>query len=210
MVDSVERLADAVQAARESDRLVRLPALARWATGLAAQLRRHQGEEGKHGFPELLERVPAAEALVARLDADDRELDTVLDEVISALADLVDRQHAFPDAHRRASAVTDQLRKLLVTHIDDEDANFLPLLERHATRDEHDAQLLATAARVPKGDALWLMPWLLASCSDTERIEVLAAAPRRLRVIGRLGAPRYRRTVAVAFGPARVWTPGAY
>jgi inactivated superfamily I helicase len=210
MVDSVERLADAVQAARESDRLVRLPALARWAAGLAAQLRRHQGEEGSHAFPDLLERVPAAEALVARLDADDRELATVLDEVISVLADLADRRHPFPGAHGRAVAVTDQLRKLLVTHIDDEDANFLPLLERHATREEHAAQLLATAERVPGPDARWLMPWLLASCSDSERIDVRAAAPRRLRVMGRLGAPRYRRTVARAFGPARVWTPSAF
>jgi hypothetical protein len=210
MVESVERLAEAVAAARETDRLVRLPALAHWAGGLAAQLRRHQCEEGTHGFPELLERVPAAETLVARLDTDDRELDKVLDESCSALVALADRRDPFPAAHGRASAVTDQLRTLLVTHIGDEDANLLPLLERHMTREEHATQLRATAARMSWPAALWLMPWLLASCSDDERMQVWAGASLRLRAMGRLGAAHYARTVAQAFGPARVWTPSAH
>jgi hypothetical protein len=147
---------------------------------------------------------------VARLDADDRELDDVLGELTVALAALADRRCPFPEAHCRASAVAIQLRALLVTHVDDEDANFLPLLERHATRDEHAAQLQAAVARVRMADAAWLLPWLLASCSTSERAEVWVAAPPRLRVIGRLGARRYRRGEALAFGPSRVWTPSAH
>jgi hypothetical protein len=210
MVQSVGRLAGAVATAAETDRAVRLPALARWAARLSARLRRHQNEEERHGFPELVERVPTARALVERLDADDRELDKVLDDLAGALADLADRRPPFAPAQRRAAAITAELQQLLVTHVDDEDANFLPLLERHTTRAEHAAQLAAMAARVPRADATSLLPWLLASCSDAERADVRAAAPRRLRAMGRLGAARYRRAEDLAFGPSRVWTPSAY
>ena len=80
MVAGTEQLAGAVDRAGPDDRGRRLDALARWAAAFGDQLRRHQAEEDEHAFPALVHQVPAAAAILGRLDADHRDFTRLLGE----------------------------------------------------------------------------------------------------------------------------------
>jgi len=184
MVTSAQHLA-ATAARPDHDR----DALARWTIGFTAELRWHQAEEDAIGFPQLLERVPAATTIVERLDADHRELDALLDELDGVLASRED-----------LAAIAGRLHDLLAAHVFDEDVNVAPLIERHLSYDEHlDAQV-AAAGRLPLREAAWTVPWLLAACSPEERPLVESVLPERLVSIDRLCARRYRCLERAAFG----------
>jgi hypothetical protein len=184
MVASAQRLA-ATATRPDHDR----DAFAQWAAGFTAQLRWHQAEEDAVGFPQLVERVPAAATIVERLDADHGELDAVLDELDGALA-----------AREDVSAPAGRLHDLLAAHVFDEDVNVAPLIERHLSYDEHLGAQVAAARRLPLREAAWTVPWLLAACSPQERPLVESVLPERLVSIDRLCARRYQRLEHAAFG----------
>jgi len=161
MVASAHRLAEA---ARRPDH--HPDALAHWATGFVAGVRWHQAEEDTVAFPALVERVPAARSSIDRLARDHEELD----ELLGRLGE-------------EPAVVAGRLHDLLAAHTFDEDVNIAPLIERHLSYDEHQAQLAASAGRLPDELAAWTVPWLLAACSPDEHSAVDAVLPARLRAI---------------------------
>ena len=183
MVASAQRLA-ATAARPDHDR----DALAQWGAGFTAELRWHQAEEDAVGFPQLVERVPAATTIVQRLDVDHRELDVLLDGLDEALASRED-----------VAAIAGRLHDLLAAHVFDEDVNVAPLIERHLSYDEHLGAQVAAAARLPLREAAWTVPWLLAACTPDERPHVESVLPERLVSIDRLCARRYQRLERAAF-----------
>ena len=176
----------------------------RWLAGRmpsAREVRRHQAEEDEHAFPALADRVPAAAAILVRLDADHRDFTRVLAELAPAMTGLADPAASFPDAQRVAAVTTARLRDLVAAHVFDEDVNVAPLIERHLSFDEYASQQAAAISRLPLRIAAgFTVPWLLAASSPADRPHVRGLLPTRLAIAGRAGAHQYRRRVAVAFG----------
>ena len=183
MLASAERLAAAAsRPGRDAE------ALGRWSAGFIAEVRWHQDDEERVSFPDLVERVPAAASMIERLDADHRELAGLLDELEAALG----RGGGASEAGR--------IHDLLGAHVFDEDVNIAPLIERHLSYDEHLAQQVAAAERLPLREAAWTVPWLLAACTPDEREQLTAVLTERLVSVDRLCARRYLRMEQAAFG----------
>jgi hypothetical protein len=174
MVASAARLATvAGQGAGDPD------ARARWVNGFVAGVHWHQAEEDGVAFPALVERVPAARSSIERLALDHEELDELLGRL----------------AHE--PGVAGRVHDLLAAHTFDEDVNIAPLLERHLTYDEHQAQLEAAAGRLPDELAGWTVPWLLAACTPDEEAAVRAVLGARLCAVER---PPFEELDRAAFG----------
>jgi hemerythrin HHE cation binding domain-containing protein len=182
LLSSIERLAATVAEAADAGQR---RALARWTAGLTDTIRWHHDEEEHHAFPALVEASPAGAPLIERLTADDRALTELLDRVDAAFSPLDDPGHA-------AYAVG-ELLELFKTHIEDEDVNIAPLLERHLTFEEFARQQAAAARRLPLRTACWTVPWMLTSCSRQEQLMVLAVSSPTLRIIGSVATPAYRQ-----------------
>ena len=89
-VASVERVV-------EADR-TRRTALRRWAEGFVDELLEHHHAEDDHLFPDLAARVPASRPVLARLDADHRLLDDVLERWVAAARDISKRDRPFVES----------------------------------------------------------------------------------------------------------------
>jgi len=61
---------------------------------------------------------------------------------------------------------------------------------------------LRTAALTPVRHAAFACPWLVSSLHPGEREQILAGAPRPMRIMWSLSQRRYARLVEAAFGPA--------
>ncbi len=177
MVSSAERLA------RATDPPIDPEARARWTAAFVAEVRWHQADEDTNTFPDLVERVPAAAAMVTRLAADHHELDGLLEQLEQGHAEVAGRVH-----------------DLLAAHTFDEDVNLAPLIERHVTFDEHQEQLRGAAARMPDDLADWTVPWLLATGALDERAAMRAVLPERVRSIEAELVDRYAALEHAAFG----------
>ena len=136
--------------------------------GFVAGVHWHQAEEDGVAFPALVERVPAARSSIERLALDHEELDELLGRL----------QH-------EPAAVAGRVHDLLAAHTFDEDVNIAPLLERHLSYDEHQAQLMAAAGRLPDELAGWTVPWLLAACTPEEEPVVRTVLGERLCAVER-------------------------
>jgi hemerythrin-like domain-containing protein len=161
MVDSARRLADTVQRPDHDP-----DAVARWAAGFVAGVHWHQAEEDTVAFPALVERVPAARSSIERLALDHQDLD----ELLARLGE-------------DPAAVAGRVHDLLAAHIFDEDVTIAPMIERHLGFDEHQAQLVDAARRLPDEMAGWTVPWLLAACTPEEEPAVRALLDGRLQAV---------------------------
>src|SRR4029077_14471919 len=98
-------------------------------------------------FPALARRVPTYETYGEGLAADHVHLDEVLDRLGTGLADLRD---GHTDALGPTVALSAELRDALTAHLEVEDEDVLPLIERHFSCREFealDAQLRATTRK---------------------------------------------------------------
>jgi hypothetical protein len=161
MVASARQLAETVQRPEHDP-----DAVGRWASGFVAGVHWHQAEEDTVAFPALVERIPAARSSIERLALDHQELDQLLARLGT-----------------EPVAVAGRVHDLLTAHIFDEDVNIAPLIERHLSYDEHQAQLVAAAGRLPDELAGWTVPWLLAACTPEEEPAVRALLDARLQAV---------------------------
>ena len=125
----------------------RSAALEKWFAGYADESRAHHRTEDEVLFPALARRVPTYETFGATLAAEHRHLDEVLDEIGGGLADL---SHGRTDAFGRTLALSAELRESLAAHLEVEDEDVLPLIQRHFSCREFealDAQLRATTRK---------------------------------------------------------------
>ena len=204
MRSDLDRYRDAVSTAVETDRPARLRSLHRWVRGFICELEEHHHAEDDVFFPEMRRHVPSSSTIIDRLEADHRALDDLLGIWPRLSADLADPKVPFEAARSAVTALADQLRDLLMAHLDIEDNDVLPLYWRHYTAAEYEA-LQALAVKKTKMAGIWFVaPWNVDNLDGAERAAFLAAAPLPLRIIHRLVRPRYDRLVAAAFGPAAV------
>jgi hypothetical protein len=197
-----DRLRAAVATTGPEDRSLRLPALAAWTSGLVAEVRAHHIEEDEAIFPALGDLVPSAGGLLATLVADHLLLATLVRELTRALDVLADPTQPFVAAKASADLVLEHVGALVVTHVQVETADLLPLIERHMTHDEHPASSDWPGADAPASRLDWTVPWLLDPCPPDLRSELLDTAPSHVRAAWERSAAGYRTLERAAFVPA--------
>ncbi|MBE1530733.1 DUF4267 domain-containing protein [Actinomadura algeriensis] len=181
-------LAEMVAATRPGDRRRARAVAAHLADYLVGLDNHHQGED-ELIWPLLLSRVDLDADVVLRMEAQH-------ERVAASIARL--RELAGPWARTADASVRDALadalaehRAVLVEHLDDEEANLLPIAERHLTRDEWNAQGEHFARHTPKTKILTLLGVVLEDATPAERAEFLAGLPAPARAIWRYFGARH-------------------
>jgi hypothetical protein len=178
----------------------RAASLSRWFDGYAAGLRHHHRVEDEIFFPALAERVPSHVECAPVLAADHEQVDDLLDDIQSTLAELADAGDRWHSLHGHVLAQAEELRALLADHLDLEDADVLPLFERHFGADEYQALDAEALKSVPLRQLRFTVPWLMATSDPAAAAAELASAPRAVRLIWRATRRRYARLAHRAFG----------
>jgi iron-sulfur cluster repair protein YtfE (RIC family) len=155
---------------------------------LRAQHEQHTGEDTLL-WPLLLKRAPESAPVLAEMEAEHDELDPLITAAGDTDRSLKDRA----DALRRLSERLD-------AHLDREEREALPLIERHVPADEYEALDKIMIKRLGKdlpmfaGAVMW-------HATPEEREQVLSSTPRILGVLWRLSWRRkYARRVARVYG----------
>jgi len=125
----------------------RTAALTEWFTGYAEDARAHHRIEDQVVFPALARRVPTYESFGDTVTAEHSHLDEVLVSIGEGLADL---SCGHTDGLGHTVALSAELRDALAAHLEVEDEDVLPLIQRHFSCREFeafDAQLRATTTK---------------------------------------------------------------
>jgi hemerythrin-like domain-containing protein len=185
------RLAESARTLDPADRR-RVKAFARYWRGYEGEVVAHHTIEDDSFFPALIERVPVAAELIERTDADHERLDELMEACSASIARI--------EGGAGASELTTLIAALrgLADHMDQhlgfEDADILPLFERHFTGDEYAA--LEEQAQKSLGigaQAAFTVPFVAAALAPPERERIMAAAPTPFRVLYRLTRGRHAR-----------------
>ena len=181
----------------------RAAALGRWFRGYSDELRTHHHIEDDIVFPQLAERVRAYAEYSDALAGDHHYLDRVIDALREALAGWA--QHATASEAAREARYTAldlavELRDFLEEHLAIEDADVLPMIQRHFTAEEY-AELEQQAGKaITIRQAMFTAPWYMATVDAETAARTLREAPRPLRIIYALTRRSYARLVEQAFG----------
>ena len=181
----------------------RAKAFARYWAGYAGEVHAHHTIEDDVMFPALVERVPVAADLIGRTDADHDRLDELMTLVGGAVDDLA--------AGRLSPVLADGLRELadlMDAHLAFEDADILPLFERHFTAEEY-AELDDQAAKALgiSKQAAFTVPFI-ASMLDPDVLDhVFGDAPVAFRLLLRATRRSHARLAARALGPVVLHLP---
>jgi Hemerythrin HHE cation binding domain len=178
----------------------RAGAMSRWFAGYCGELRAHHDIEDHLIFPALAARVPAYAEYADMLAADHDRLDVIIEGIAAALAEMARHGGPWGSAKAEATAYAIELRDMLLVHLGVEDSEVIPLIERHFGKEEYaliEEQILK--AITPK-QALWTVPWWMATAEPEAAARTLATAPLPLKVIYYTTRRRYARLVKAAFG----------
>ena len=134
-------------------------------------LHAHHTGEDERLWPMLRERDPAAAVVLDRLEEEHEHLDPLIRAASDGSALLVDRARYLAE-----------LSEALNTHLDHEEAEAIPLLRRHVTQAEWDADAKAHMKEVRKDTAMFF--GTMTDFMTTEEFdEIVAAAPKILVVL---------------------------
>ena len=130
-------------------------------------------------FPALVERAPVAAELIGRTDADHERLD----ELMTARRRRRGGAGGRPPRPRLASELR-ELADLMDAHLDFEDAEILPLFERHFTAEEY-AELDDQAAKALgiSKQAAFTVPFIASMLDPDVRDRVFGDAPAAFRLL---------------------------
>lgn len=132
------RLAAVVAGLTEAERHRRMPALTRWYAGFLQEFELHHSAEDDIFFPALAERLPVFADQLARLDAEHHSLEAALLAVRDALGQLADLNVAWRSVREDAVDALRAADSELTLHLDNEDADVLPLFVSHMSKLEYD------------------------------------------------------------------------
>jgi hypothetical protein len=193
------RLAKAVAEVDELNRGERAVALGRWFGGYIGELHDHHTIEDDIFFPALVRRVPAAAALVERIDADHLRLSDLLERTTVALERLANAHVAFRIAHAEAVMVTEGLHALLDSHLGFEDEDILPIFSSHFDANEYEALEQRASKYMKLRQLRFTVPWVVEGVDELERRELFDRAPFMMKVVWYASRGQYRRLAAAAF-----------
>ena len=190
------RMVAAVRDLDPSDR-GRTTAFARYWRGFAGEVHAHHTVEDVAFFPDLVARIPSTRTLIDRTDADHHHLDVLMADGTAACERLV----AGGDV-RSLPVILEALAAHMDEHLDLEDVEVLPLIERTYTPAEYEALERVAIKEVGMGaQAAFSIPFILAAVTPEERARMIGTAPLALRVLHRLTRGRFARLDAAALGP---------
>lgn len=191
------RLAQAVRTVRADDAR-RLEAIARYWKGYAGEVLAHHNAEDRVVFPGLVRAVPGTAVLITQTDDEHHRLDALMAEVATGVTALCGGE---PLADEQLARSLDDLAHLMEVHLDFEDAEILPLVERHITVAEFDQMEKQILADLGIGlQAAFTVPFVISKMSAADRARSLATAPLLARLIYRLTRRRHARLEAAVFG----------
>lgn len=159
----------------------------------------HHHAEDDICFPALAERVPAFVEYSNTLADDHHRLDELIDALDAGLSRLAGGSGTETD-RQRALAVAVELRDFLRDHLALEDADVIPLFERHFTAAEYEEMDRRIMKQLKPAQALFTAPWFIATIDPETAAKTLRAAPLPLKVVYYLGRRRYARLARRAFG----------
>jgi hemerythrin-like domain-containing protein len=171
-------------------------AFATYWKGYAGEVLHHHSVEDDIFFPALEARVPVAVELTVRTDIDHHHLDELMASIGSAVAAIRAGRPA-PEI----VALTQELDQHMADHLDFEDQDILPLLERHFSKEEYDAMDAAAVKSAGLGpQTAFSVPMLVGAMTPEERAVILPDAPLPLRILYRLSRRSHDRLRTAAFG----------
>ena len=133
-----DRLVAALAATAPTD-LDRARAIERWFADYVGELTHHHAVEDEIFFPALAARVPSHAQLAPSIDVDHHRTDELLAAASAPRSARWTGGGPPPSRDGEALVLAGELRDLLDAHLDLEDADVLPLFERHFSKAEYDA-----------------------------------------------------------------------
>jgi hemerythrin-like domain-containing protein len=184
------RLADGVRTG-DTARAGRIADAVREYTG---GLHHHHRLEDELIWPKLRRRARLYDELIERMESQHR----LLDGTLSVIADILPRWEDGAAAHVRAAlveALQDHIC-VLTEHLDDEEAQILPLIADHLTVAEWDEVGRRGLETVPKSKVMLALGAILEDATPEEQRHFLGKVPAPGRVLWQLvGRRQYRRYV---------------
>jgi len=191
-----ERLADL----RTGIGAKRAEALDAWVRGLCAEIHHHHEAEDRIAWP-VIERHAGAAADLTGLTEDHAALDPLLADVRAGAAAIVRGPSA--ELPAQAGALAGRLARLRDTldeHIEAEERELFPIIERHVPADEWDA-VSKGVQKMPGGpSAGFQVPRVLAAATPDELGALREEAGPLLPVMAALLGPAHRRRERLVFG----------
>ncbi|XVQ14119.1 DUF4267 domain-containing protein [Spirillospora sp. CA-255316] len=181
-------LAELIGATRPGDRR-RARALAAHLSDYLLGLHNHHRGEDELIWPPLLSRVDLDADVVLRMEAQHEKVAASVER----LRGLAGPWAASADEAGRDALVAAlaEHRAVLVEHLDDEEANLLPLAGRHLTEAEWNAQGEHFVRHTPKSRILTFLGIALEDATPRERAEFLAGLPAPARALWRIYGARH-------------------
>lgn len=196
-----DRLVAGIESLAEGDH-DRAAALRDWYVGYAGELRAHHRIEDHIIFPAVQARVPAYAQYSATLADDHEHLDDVIERLTASLTALVSVVDGWREQRTTAVALATELRDLLVDHLDVEDNDVLPMIERHFSAAEYEQLDTAAMKAMSIRQMRFTLPWWMATVPPEIAAHELANAPLMLKVVWYATRRRYARLEAKALGTA--------
>ena len=184
---------DAALAAFPDGSRARAEALGTAWDNLATQLRHHHEDEESIFWPALV-RLGADESLMRELDGEHAKMLMALDAATAAMQTL--RVDPTSGNASTARAAVDQLRAVLVEHLEHEERDLEPMAARHRASPEIKAAQ-QTVRKTRKSGAGTYFAWLVDGADpETRSLLRREVPPPVLFVLTRLGGRDYRRRIA--------------
>lgn len=177
----------------------RAAVLARHARFVLAGLHVHHTGEDELLWPLLRERAAPSTALVERMQTQHHTVETLVDGLGPAL----DRWEveARPAVATEVADLLDALRVALVEHLDEEEAEILPLAARHVSPAEWAAVGEHGASQIPTALLPVMFGMLLEDSTPDERAHMFGVVPLPARLLLRTwGRWSYRRYITAVRG----------
>lgn len=159
----------------------------------------HHTSEDDLLWPLLVERSSPSTELVQRMQAQHADVDEGLGRLETVLARW--ETEARPAVAREAAGVMNQLRQIVVEHLDEEEKQILPVAEASITPQEWASVGKAGVAKMTRAELPLMFGALLEDASDVERRQMLQSLPLPIRYLMRTwGSVHYRRYITTVRG----------
>lgn len=145
-------------------------------------------------WPKLLDRAAPSADLIHRMEAQHHRVEGLVERLPDALGRW--QAEARPAAGEELAATIEELKEVLIEHLDDEELHILPLAARHLTPTEWAELGEHGTSEMDKADLPILFGMVLEDATPQERTMMLGALPLLIRLLLQtVGARQYRRYV---------------
>lgn len=171
-------------------------AIARWYDMLVEQLHHHHSIEDSELLP-ILRAKSDDPALIEPLDVV-RHQHEEMDEILARVEEGMRGVRFEAAASEKLLTAVDELVAHLNEHLDDEERDAFPVLEKLMTTEEFEQFEAAVRKKMGLRGAAVTFPWILDGADEPTRLAVLGQLPLPMRLVCRfVWVPAYRRTYAL-------------